>query len=179
VKIYDELGRELFAHSMASTNDGGYIIAGFSNTTPDHNMLVLKLLCDGTIEWVKVFTDGFIDQPISIIQTKDGGYAIAGWTESFGAGESDFIVVKLGHEGNLEWAKTYGGSYFEIANSIIQTTDGGYCIVGRTMSFGAGRNDIMVIKITSTGVLEWVRTFGGADDENEVLLYKHQQEDMF
>jgi hypothetical protein len=63
------------------------------------------------------------DAALSIIQSSDGGYAVAGYTESFGAGYSDFYVVKLDSSGNVVWTKTIGGSSRDEALSIIQSSD--------------------------------------------------------
>jgi hypothetical protein len=101
----------------------------------------------------------------SLIQTSDGGYAIAGFTESFGAGEADVYVVKLDAKGNLQWTKTIGGPYREEGTSLIQTADGGYAIAGVTISFGAGKADVYVVKLDAKGNLQWTKTIGGPKDD--------------
>jgi hypothetical protein len=87
----------------------------------------------------------------SLIQTSDGGYAIAGVTISFGAGEADVYVVKLDASGDLQWTKTIGGPEGDYGNSLIQTSDGGYAIAGVTSSFGAGDEDVYVVKLDKNG----------------------------
>src|SRR5438552_19119421 len=72
----------------------------------------------------------------SIIQTTDGGYAVAGYTNSFGAGNFDFYIVKLNSSGTLQWTRTVGGTVGDAARLNIQTTDGGYAVAGYATSFG-------------------------------------------
>ena len=86
----------------------------------------------------------------SLIQTSDGDYAFTGPTGSFGAGEWDVYVVKLGANGNLQWTKTIGAKNFNMS-SLIQTSDGGYAIAGTTESFGAGKWDVYVVKLDRNG----------------------------
>ncbi len=104
------------------------------------------------------------DGAYSIIQNSDGGYVIAGRTRSFGAGYSDIYVVKLDSSGNVQWTKTIGGSSDDKAYSIIQSSDGGYVVAGRTRSFGAGW-DIYVVKLDSSGNVQWTKTIGGSSDD--------------
>src|SRR5437867_4477028 len=87
------------------------------------------------------------DAAKSIIQTTDGGYAMAGYTNSFGAGNSDIYIVKLYASGTLQWSRTVGGTSDDYAYSIIQNTDGGYAVAGYTNSFGAGANDFYIVKL--------------------------------
>jgi hypothetical protein len=96
-----------------------------------------------------------------IQHTFDGGYIVAGRTESFGAGSSDMLVLKLDPGGTVSWQKTYGGNYFEYAKSIQQTKDGGYIVGGRTTSFGAGSTDIWILKLDQDGNVTWQKTYGG------------------
>ncbi|MEO0248823.1 MAG: hypothetical protein ABIN58_04640 [candidate division WOR-3 bacterium] len=63
------------------------------------------------------------------------------------------------------FAKTYGGTNTDYAQSIIQATDGGLLIAGNTASFGAGSHDFLVLKLNSDGSLAWARTFGGTSSE--------------
>jgi hypothetical protein len=129
----------------------------------------------GVILWIgvltpartQVITIGGSDEEHarSIIQTTDGGYAVAGDTESFGAGSTDVYVVKLDGSGNIQWTRTIGGEYFDGGESIIQTTDGGYAIAGETNSFGAGNQDVYVVKLDGSGNIQWTRTIGGEKDD--------------
>jgi len=112
-----------------------------------------------------------------LVQTGDGGYALAGYTNSFGAGGTDFWLVKVKPEMNLEhqrnlgvtfyggWSKTYGGASDDEAYSLVQTSDGGYALAGETDSFGAGGYDCWLVKTDSAGTMLWSKTYGGAGDD--------------
>ena len=98
------------------------------------------------ITWDRTFGGSDNDVARSLIQTTDGGYAVAGDTSSKGAGGHDFWVIKLDHQGNMIWDRTYGGSDDDGALSLIQTTDD-YAVAGGTSSKGAGGVDFWVIKL--------------------------------
>ena len=117
------------------------------------------------LTWEKTYGGSLNDYAESIIQTTDGGYAVAGYTESYGAGDFDFWIIKLDCRGNKLWDQTFGGSDFDRATSLIQTTDGGYAVVGYTESKGAGNSDAWVIKLDNKGKLIWDKTFGGSNSE--------------
>jgi hypothetical protein len=114
-------------------------------------MYLVKLDSSGNVVWTKTIGGSSRDEAYSIVQSSDGGYVVAGYTRSFGAGEDDFYVVKLDSSGNVVWTKTIGGSSYDYAYSITQTSDGGYIVAGRTESFGAGYWDIYVVKIDGSG----------------------------
>ena len=152
------------AYAIQQTEDGGYIVAGYtwSFGAGGADVYVLKLDSAGNLEWQKTFGGSSDDFAYSIQQTADGGYIVAGYTLSFGAGVNDAYVLKLDSAGNLEWQKTFGGSSDDFAYSIQQTSDGGYIVAGNTWSFGAGGADAYVLKLDSAGNLEWQKTFGGS-----------------
>ncbi|MEO0192088.1 MAG: hypothetical protein ABIM46_04835, partial [candidate division WOR-3 bacterium] len=127
--------------------------------------LVIKLNPNGSLAWARTFGGTGYDDASSITQTSDGGYAVAGHTDGFGAGNFDILVIKLNPNGSLAWARTFGGTGYDDAPSIIQTSDGGYAVAGYTVSFGAGNFDILVIKLNPNGSLAWARTFGGIDGD--------------
>jgi hypothetical protein len=158
---YDE------AESIIQTSDGGYAVAGrtTSFSTGDYDLLVLKLDPAGNLIWARTFGGTSGEGACSITQTLDGGLAVAGYTNGFGAGTDDFIVLKLNNAGNLIWARTFGGAGSDMAYSIIQASDGGLAVAGRTNSFGAGSIDFLVLKVDSLGNLSWAKTFGGTDAE--------------
>ncbi|MEO0179894.1 MAG: hypothetical protein ABIM74_03645 [candidate division WOR-3 bacterium] len=147
-------------YSVIQTTDGGYVLAGEGSLFPA-GMLVIKLASDGSVDWARTFGGTANNGANSVIQTDDGGYAVVGWTNVFGAGSYDIFILKLASDGSLDWARTYGGTDYDNAYSIIQTTDGGYAITGYTSSFGAGGNDLFILKLASDGSLDWARTYGG------------------
>jgi hypothetical protein len=140
-------------NSLIQTSDGGYAIAGFTESfgAGKVDVYVVKLDANGNLQWTKTIGGKDWDEGHSLIQTSDGGYAIAGYTISFGAGEKDVYVVKLDANGNLQWTKTIGGPESEEGNSLIQTSDGSYAIAGFTESFGAGEKDVYVVKLDKNG----------------------------
>jgi uncharacterized delta-60 repeat protein len=162
-KIYS-LNVNAYLGSIHPTEDGGYIIAGSFNIGHT-DILVLKLNSEGLIEWRRYYGGVGDDWANSIRQTSDGGYLVAGYTDSFGAGSADFWVLKLTSPGDVEWERTYGRSQDDWANSVLQTGDGGYIVAGFTESFGAGLADFWVIKLTSSGSIEWETAYGGGGDD--------------
>jgi hypothetical protein len=140
--------------SLIQTSDGGYAIAGgtisFGVGEPD--VYVVKLDANGNLQWTKTIGGPGNEAGYSLIQTSDGGYTIAGYTNSFGAGEWDVYVVKLNADGNLQWTKTISAKNEDLGKlSLIQTSDGGYAIAGHTESFGAGGDDVYVVKLDKNG----------------------------
>jgi len=117
------------------------------------------------IEWQKTYGGTEGDVANWIVATPDGGYAVAGYTNSKGAGNSDFWIMKLDANGNQVWEKTFGGKRYDVAKTIITTADGGYLVVGETKSQGEGSLDIWTLKLTEAGELQWEQTYGGKGAE--------------
>jgi len=106
------------------------------------------------------------DVASSVQQTSDGGYIVAGYTGSFGAGGGDIFLIKTDANGNIQWAKTYGGIGYDYALSVQQTSDGGYIVAGGTYSFGASWSYyFFLIKTDANGNIIWAKTYGGAGDD--------------
>jgi len=152
---------------IRQTYDGGYIMAGGTESfgAGKCDVWVLKLRADGTIEWQKTYGGDSSDWAFSIRQTHDGGYIVSGGTTSFGDRNGDIWVLKLRPDGTVEWQKTYGGDSYDWALFIRQTDDGGYIVSGKTKSFGAGEEDLWVLKLKADGTIEWQKTFGGNHDD--------------
>ncbi|MCX5859468.1 MAG: hypothetical protein NT056_06175 [Proteobacteria bacterium] len=156
-----------YAFSIQQTSDGDYIVAGatvsFSAGLTD--FWILKLNSDGTVAWQKTYGGTGDDWAYSIQLTLDGGYIVVGYTSSFGAGGYDFWILKLNSDGTVAWQKTYGGTDDDFSVSTHQTSDGGYIVAGQTSSFGAGGNDLWVLKLNSYGTVAWQKTYGGTSDD--------------
>jgi hypothetical protein len=165
----------------AQTTDGGFIIAGSSSSndgdvTGNHgnsDFWVVKTDVTGSIEWQKSYGGTMDERANCVIQTEGGGYIIAGYSSSNDGdvsgnhGSKDYWVVKTDASGNIQWQKSFGGTDDEEARCIQRTTDGGYIIAGYSMSsdgdvtINRGGWDFWVLKINSTGVVEWQKSYGG------------------
>jgi ribosomal protein S11 len=153
------------AFSVQQTSDGGYIVAGstLSFGPGGYAIFLIKTDANGNIIWAKTYGGIVWDEAYSVQQTSDGGYIVAGYTQSFGAGDLDIFLIKTDANGNIIWAKTYGGTDWDDALSVQQTSDGGYIVAGGTRSFGAGYWDIFLIKTDANGNIIWAKTYGGTD----------------
>ncbi len=166
-KVYGEDDYFEDAWSIRQTADGGYIVAGYAEISfPDNNdAYVIKLDSSGNEVWSETYGGPEKEGAKEIQQTADGGYVFAGFTESSGAGERDFWVVKLDNSGTVTWEETYGGVRDDEAWSIHQTADGGYIAAGFTESSGAGGRDIWALRLNSSGTVLGDETYGGAEDD--------------
>ena len=158
------------AHSLVATSDGGYALAGYTCTLyyglggyfgEPTDLWLVKTDASGNLEWNSTYGGADGEECYSLVATSDGGYALAGYTRSFGAGGSDFWLVKTDSAGNVEWNQTYGGTWYEEAASLVETSDGGYALAGITDEFGASSIDFWLVKTDSAGNVEWNQTYGG------------------
>ncbi len=155
------------AHALVQTSDGGYALAGQTNSFGAglSDVWLVKTDANGNMEWNQTYGGANDDWAEALVQTNNGGYAVAGSTSSYGVGGNDFWLVKIDAAGNMEWNKTYGGTADEVTEALIQTDDGGYALVGPTQSFGAGNYDFWLVKTDASGNASWNRTFGGINME--------------
>jgi len=132
------------------------------------------------IEWDKTIGGPYIDNLTAVLNTSDGGYILSGNSESTSSGDPDFWVIKLSSAGLLEWDQRIGGSSTDIVTSLQQSSDGGYILGGWSNSNASGDKsensiglyDFWVVKLSSTGLVEWDKTIGGSLNDQ---LYSLQQ----
>jgi uncharacterized delta-60 repeat protein len=160
------------AESIQQTSDGGYIVAGYTYSfgAGNYDALIVKLNSSGNIQWSRAIGGTNEDQALSIQQTSDGGYIVAGVTNSFGAGNYDFLIIKLDSSGNIQWSRAIGGTNNDVAFSIQQTSDGGYIVAGHAFGFGAGGYDSLIIKLDSSGNIQWSRAIGGTNNDETLSI---------
>jgi hypothetical protein len=169
--------------SIDKTSDNGFILGGYSNSingdVTGNNGLsdfwVVKINSEGVLDWAKSYGGTGQDRANKIQTTNDGGFIVVGYSSSSDGdisvnnGISDFWIIKLDVNGNLQWEKSYGGTQSEAARSVEQTSDGGYIVCGETssldgnVSINHGIEDAWIIKLSATGDLEWEKTIGGGD----------------
>ncbi|MBW8041209.1 MAG: hypothetical protein FVQ85_14570 [Planctomycetes bacterium] len=112
--------------------------------------------------WQTTFGGSDWDFGESVYQTSDGGYITVGNTYSDTTFDYDIYLIKSEPNGALQWQKTFGGSDWDRAYSVQQTSDAGYIIAGSTYSVGNGESDVYLLKLDSSGNKDWDKYFGGA-----------------
>ena len=156
------------AECLVQTSDGGYALAGYRQYINVDGVAVfwfVKTDSSGNMEWNKVFSGGGIDHASSVIETSDGGYAILGSKYTLGANYGYAWLIKTDKLGNIEWDQSYGGTFREQANTLIETSDGGIAFACYTYLFGAGAADFWLIKMDMSGNIELNKTYGGAKND--------------
>ncbi len=149
-------------YDVQRTADSGYIITGYTGSfgAGSHDIYLIKTDADGDTLWTKTFGGGNYEWGHSVQQTTDSGYIIVGGTRSFST-DFDVYLVKTDTDGDTLWTKTFGGDDSDWGYCVQQTADDGYIITGETESFGAGVQDVYLIKTDSLGDTAWTKTFGG------------------
>ena len=175
-----------FVNSIQATLDGGYVVAGYSNSTNGdvtgnhggYDYWIVKLNANGTIQWQKSLGGSNYDGAWAIQIASDGGYVVAGVTQSNDGDVSgnhgsspDYWVVKLDATGSILWQKALGGSEADTAYCIQTTSDGGYVVGGVSQSNNGdvngnhGFSDFWTVKLNATGTLQWQKSLGGSGSE--------------
>ena len=152
---------------VEQTTDGGYLIIGGTHSygAGVSDVWLIKTDATGHVEWNQTYGGPVNDWGVDGEQTADGGYLITGYTYSY-ANRFDVWLIKTDALGNAEWNQTYGGSELDdLGLDGEQTADGGYLLVGTTMSYGAGGNDVWLIKTDALGTVVWNQTYGGPKED--------------
>ena len=186
-----------FLYSATLTKEGGFILGGSSNSPKsgdkkedgygNMDFWLLKLSPEGKEEWQKTLGGLGNDQLQIVRQTPDGGYIVGGSSDSSGPedesinsvksqdsyGSMDYWVIKLNADGEIEWEKTYGGTFRDELKDIAITGDG-YLIGGNSnsglsgnkLTDNTGQNDFWLIRTDEKGNEIWQKNYGGEGDEN-------------
>ncbi len=142
-----DIGRD-----VKQTSEGGYVLVGETRPYVGGGPLdiwLIKTDTDGEVEWDRTFGGSGDDYGFGVLQTEDGGYVVVGNTSSYGAGGYDMWLIKTDANGDSLWSCTAGGSGDEWGFGIDQTSDSGYVAVGRTNSFGAGEDDLYLVRLAA------------------------------
>jgi hypothetical protein len=174
-KTYEGTGNS-WGNEVHQTLDEGYIVSGVKTTSSGvinsfsaNKLWIAKLNKDGAVVWQKTYGGGGEPWANSVQQTSDHGYIAS--TVTFAHGRALLRVLKLNRDGDVVWQKLYGeiGNEYH-QNSVRPTRDGGYIVATVTTAFGAGNQDIWILKLNADGTVAWQKTYGGAgnDDQNSI-----------
>src|SRR6266852_3552184 len=141
-----------YVEDVQQTSDGGYVVGANFCSSTCYIALVVKLDSSGNIQWQKQYqSQGGSSQLYAIRQTTDGGYVVAGLTLPSQFGIVQAWIEKLDSSGNVQWQKALGSSNSALANSVLQTTDGGYALAG----FSGAPPNVLVAKFDPSGNVKW------------------------
>jgi len=142
-----------FARSAEETADGGFIVAGQTQSfgAGYRDGWLIKTDADGNELWSQTFGSTEADSIESVHETSLGGYILAGKTRSFGSGDNDLWLIKTDASGLEVWQRRFGGAMGDIALAVQETADLGFIVAGQTHTYGAGASDAWLIKTDSFG----------------------------
>lgn len=148
-------------NAVIQTSDGGYLVVGVTNSWGAGSMDIYLIKTNeyGDTTWTKHYGGYNWDSPVRVLEGTDSFYYLSGNTSSQGSGATDIFLMKVSQVGDSIWLKTYGGSGDESGNDLIECQDGGFMIVGVTMSFASGIDAIYAIRTNLNGDTLWTNTY--------------------
>ncbi len=157
-----------YGNTITEVRTGGFVLAGDTRSfgSGGQDLWLVKTDGAGNHLWNRTFGGAADDSNPSLVEVRDGGFVLAGTTLSFGAGNSDWWVIKTDRTGNHLWNRTFGGTNFDTDPVVIEPHLGGFAIGGSTQSFGFGEWDMWLVRTDSNGNQLSNQTFGSIGSDN-------------
>jgi hypothetical protein len=154
------------ARSLEVTDDGGFVLAGYTNALGGDwdDMYLIRTDSAGVTLWTGTYGGARNDEAYAAKQTTDGGYILVGWTGSYGPAHRNVYLVKTDAGGDTLWTRVYGTDGVEEAWSVQQTLDGGFVVAGYADGHGED-TDMYLLRTDSQGDTLWTRKYGGSSNE--------------
>jgi hypothetical protein len=169
-RTYGGLGDEL-AWALHSTADGGFVVTAQTTSygAGERDIYILRIDAAGDTLWTTVLGGPGVDRVFATVPTADGGSVFAGITSNETVGGLDASLVRIDSVGDVVWARTYGGEGNDIGHGVATAPNGGFLLVGYTDSFGAGNNDIYLVRTDGDGEVIWTEFIGDAGDDRAMM----------
>ncbi|HNP48245.1 MAG TPA: T9SS type A sorting domain-containing protein [Bacteroidia bacterium] len=165
-KTYGGGGNESVVH-MIETSDHGYALVGFTRSigSGSEDILFIRTDENGDTIFTRSYGTPESEVGISIVEDSTGEFIICGKQTRVINGflYADGILLRTDPAGNILWTKLYGDSLWEELESVNIALDGGLISCGSTTTFGAGKYDILAMKTSAQGNIEWAYAYGGAE----------------
>ena len=173
-----DFGNDDYAVSACTLHDGGMIIGGSTNSVRENqDMLIMSIDDNNRTVWTKSVGGKTTDRCFNVIELDDHSVIAVGSVQ-VATGNNDMLILRLSKTGEIIWSRNFGGRYNEEGRAAVQSDDGSILVVGTTASFGAGSNDVFLVKINKEGLLMWQRTFGGTSVEVGKDIKKLKNDDF-
>ena len=151
-------------NAVDQTSDGGFIVAGHTDGygAGQWDIYLIKTSNNGNLLWTKTFGGPEMEDAFDVKATSDGGIIICGYNNSFQTYDGNVYLIKTDANGTKLWSKSYNALGGDAGYSIQQTSDGGYVIAGQTWNYTSGFSDAFLLKVDSSGNVQWAKACGGA-----------------
>jgi hypothetical protein len=156
-----------YGWAVAVTPDGCFAVAGQTASfgAGREDVWLLKIDADGDTLWTRTYGGGNADIAYSVAVTADSGFILGGYTDPEGSDRYDVLLIRTDLNGDVLWTRTYGGPSPDYVESVAQTYDGGFIAAGLTESYGAGWQDVYLIRTDANGDTLWTKTYGGPETD--------------
>ena len=175
----DNVGRDI---TLDSSNN--VFIAGYTDVDPDvwnydYNTYLSKVSNTGVFQWERFWGGSEYDAARAIVLDSSANIYVAGLTQSYGAGQTDALLMKYSSTGTLQWNQTYGGTTSEWVNSMVIDSFENIYLVGGFQIDDFTDYDTYLIKVDINGVVDWTRSWGGGGDEIGVSVALDSSENVY
>lgn len=187
-------GEDDWGYGLCLSDDNQYVFTAVTSSYDEEvtdsigatDIWLGKMDTDSTMVWSHTYGGTSNDRGNDVCLAVDGGFILTGFTESNDVhitsnnGSKDLIAIKTDSNGELEWAKTFGGTSDEIGNSVLALSDGSSIVVGSAfssdgdISYNAGFSDFWILKLDSDGNLLWEKTYGGSGEDRAKKVIQTQ-----
>ncbi len=170
-KTYGGGGNEELNHILPVENSG-YFLVGLTSSygAGARDAFLVRIDENGNELWHKTYGGSSEEGGNEIVSTPDGNYMLFGFTQTFGAGDRDFYLLKITPQGDTLWTKTYGTPEYEESQGITKASNGGYVLCGHSIGFDPN-HDMYAVKVNEDGEIIFDEVYGGtAHDGGEGVL---------
>ncbi len=171
-KTYDYNKQLEYSTSVLEITNEGYLFVArtWDSFSGDGQILIVKVDTLGEILWQKPYERvGFQYDIANIIKISESNYILlsTSWDNNGNIKQvGDFFLLNIDSSGDTIWTKTYGlSNRKERSNSIIQTSDNGFAMVGWCMDSSESNSQVFVVKTDSFGNKLWMKNYGGINHE--------------
>jgi uncharacterized delta-60 repeat protein len=175
---YDSSGVQLWNRTWGGTewdvgrgvtidsSDNVYFVGTTENMgMGSSDMVMVKYNSSGVKQWERTWGGTDHDEAFGVAVDSSDCVYLGGRTRSFGAGDSDMILVKYDSSGVQQWNHTWGGVNYDLVLGLTMDSSDNVYLAGQTESFGAGSSDMILVKYSSSGVQQWNCTWGGTKSD--------------
>jgi hypothetical protein len=147
------------------SSDNLYVL-GRTQATGGVESLLAKYDSAGTIQWQRTLGGANVTSGYAVATDSNNDVYVTGYTRIGGVNKNVVLIAKYNSAGTVQWQQTLDGTSSQTGYAIATDSNNDVYVVGRTRSSGAGDYDLLFVKYSSAGIIQWQRTLGGADSDS-------------